>query len=446
MFTLIATTNIPSYHDGSGFDPNVNNDQYRVTAVNSSGEGPYCGDFVPSPVPPPTPCVLPGLPVIDDLNADGTDKDSGQNTPVDGSVNVKKLYVAEPFVSGGVDKLYFTLQVAPSILGAAPPNSQWLIIWNRQGTPGSADPGDADDAKFDRAYVAMKTDATGATTFEYGKFGIPINTSPPPPPDPLSNTPKKVGDADGGSYNPLTGVIQIAVSNAKFRAFDGGVSKYVAGTGLAGLNVRTYFNRPDPGQRSQNNASDITDDSSYVLAGNNSCAPAAQLVNALSRKVHGSAGTFDVKLMPADASDGIECRSGGASGDYQVVMSFAAPITFTSATANTGSVSNTSTTGSVVTVNLTGVPNAQVTTVTLHGATAGGNAADVEVPLKVLVGDTNADGSVNSADIGQTKSQSGHPVSGEEGANNFRQDVNTDGSINSADISLVKSKSGTALP
>src|SRR2546430_12690884 len=57
---------------------------------------------------------------------------SGQNTPIDGSVNVKELFVAEPFVVGG-DKLYFTLQVAPSTLGMAPPNSQWLIVWNRQG-------------------------------------------------------------------------------------------------------------------------------------------------------------------------------------------------------------------------------------------------------------------------------------------------------------------------
>jgi hypothetical protein len=60
----------------------------------------------------------------------------------------------------------------------------------------------------------------------------------------------------------------------------------------------------------------------------------------------------------------------------------------------------------------------------------------------VLVGDTTADGSVNSADISQTKSQSGHTV----GSSNFPEDVTADGSVNSADISVVKSKSGTALP
>jgi hypothetical protein len=49
---------------------------------------------------------------------------------------------------------------------------------------------------------------------------------------------------------------------------------------------------------------------------------------------------------------------------------------------------------------------------------------------------------VNSADIGQTKSQSGQSVT----SSNFREDVNADGFINSADIGLVKSRSGTALP
>jgi hypothetical protein len=62
--------------------------------------------------------------------------------------------------------------------------------------------------------------------------------------------------------------------------------------------------------------------------------------------------------------------------------------------------------------------------------------------MGVLVGDTNGDGFVNSADISQTKSQSGDPVTGA----NFREDVNADGFLNSADISVVKSESGTALP
>jgi len=62
--------------------------------------------------------------------------------------------------------------------------------------------------------------------------------------------------------------------------------------------------------------------------------------------------------------------------------------------------------------------------------------------MSVLDGDTNADRFVDSADIAQTKSQSGNAVK----QSNFREDVNVDGFLDSADIALVKSKSGTALP
>jgi hypothetical protein len=70
------------------------------------------------------------------------------------------------------------------------------------------------------------------------------------------------------------------------------------------------------------------------------------------------------------------------------------------------------------------------------------NVNDITVPIGFLIGDSTGDGSVNSADISQTKSKSGQAV----GPSNFRNDVTVDGSLNSADISLVKSKSGTALP
>ena len=48
----------------------------------------------------------------------------------------------------------------------------------------------------------------------------------------------------------------------------------------------------------------------------------------------------------------------------------------------------------------------------------------------------------DSADIAQTKSQSGKAVAN----SNFREDLNVDGFLDSADIAFVKSKSGTALP
>jgi hypothetical protein len=62
--------------------------------------------------------------------------------------------------------------------------------------------------------------------------------------------------------------------------------------------------------------------------------------------------------------------------------------------------------------------------------------------MGLLLGDTNANGSVNGSDAGQTKSRSGQTV----GASNFRSDVNAGGTINAGDISRVKVALGTALP
>lgn len=169
---------------------------------------------------------------------------------------------------------------------------------------------------------------------------------------------------------------------------------------------------------------------------------APQLTGVVSRKTHGASGAFDIDL-PVTGSPGIECRNAG--GNYTLVFSFGGDISSVEsvtlvsidglATADAPVV-----TGGVVTVDLHNVANAQVLGVTLNNLNATGSNASV--PMAVLVGDTTANGSVNSADIGQTKSQSGTTVVG----SNFRQDVTVDGSINSSDISLVKSRSGTALP
>ncbi len=80
--------------------------------------------------------------------------------------------------------------------------------------------------------------------------------------------------------------------------------------------------------------------------------------------------------------------------------------------------------------------------ITLNGVNDGTTTGTATITMPVLVGDTNGNGAVNSTDIGQTKSQSGQPVT----ASNFREDVTADGNLNSSDISLVKSKSGTGLP
>jgi hypothetical protein len=174
----------------------------------------------------------------------------------------------------------------------------------------------------------------------------------------------------------------------------------------------------------------------------------AVLIGVVSRKAHANAGTFDINL-PLTGNVGVECRSGGAGGSYTIVFTFAnaltnvAGATVTSGTGLVGSSSIDPSDAHNYIVNLTDVTNAQTITVSLTNVTdsAGNFSPAVAESMRVLVGDTNGDGFVNSADIGQTKSQSGQSVT----SSNFREDVNADGFINSADIGLVKSKSGTAV-
>jgi hypothetical protein len=173
--------------------------------------------------------------------------------------------------------------------------------------------------------------------------------------------------------------------------------------------------------------------------------PGIQLLGISSVKTHGSAGDFAVDL-PLNGS-GIEPRSGGSTGDYKLVFDFANPVSSVSSvtvSSGTGTVASTAFQNGNYVVNLTGVTNAQAIAVTLSGISdSSGNSLDsLTASMNVLVGDTNGDGFVNSADIGQTKARSGQTV----GTTNFRSDVNADGFLNSADIGLVKSKSGTALP
>jgi hypothetical protein len=61
--------------------------------------------------------------------------------------------------------------------------------------------------------------------------------------------------------------------------------------------------------------------------------------------------------------------------------------------------------------------------------------------MSIVIGDTNGDGTDNSADAQQTRNASGQLTD----AMNFRSDVNTDGVINSADATMVRRNSGQGI-
>ena len=166
----------------------------------------------------------------------------------------------------------------------------------------------------------------------------------------------------------------------------------------------------------------------------------------VSRKSHNGV-PFDINLpLTGTGAAGIECRSGGAVNDYEMVFSFPSPVTFNNAavTAGMGTIKNTSGSGTTaVTVDLANVTNAQRITVTLSSVTdCSGVTGNVSVQMGVLVGDTNGDGFVNAGDAVQTRNRSGQATD----ATNFRSDLSTDGFVNSGDATIVRARSGTSLP
>jgi hypothetical protein len=168
-------------------------------------------------------------------------------------------------------------------------------------------------------------------------------------------------------------------------------------------------------------------------------------VSAVSRKTHTGVGDFDVPLplVPLTGNVGIEDRT-GAAGVHQMVITFAAPVTVGSVAVTSGTGSATFTvSGAVVTVNLTGVTDAQRLGVTLQNVSDGTNLGSVIVPMGLLSGDTGGNGTVTASDVAQTKAAAS---AGTVTASTFRADVNTNGTINSTDVATVKGRSGAALP
>ena len=268
--SLIATVgDVNSYTDPSGSAANY----YQVSALNANGEGARSAKVVPAVSSKQSPCQLPGVTVIQDAS------DAAPNTPAVAQTNINTLSIAEPF-DNGVNKLVFTLKVGA---GALPANSQWYILWNRLSP----------DANHDRNYLAMKTNLSGAATFEYGRISYPLVYTAPATNQ--GNLPTKFGDAQG-VYNPTAGTITITVTNDK-------IDNIRAGQSMQGLEVRTFFGRPDGLPINQNTSSDFAAGGSYELAGNASCQLKPATPTALSATVRKISGRNEVMLAWKDNSN-----------------------------------------------------------------------------------------------------------------------------------------------
>jgi hypothetical protein len=174
--------------------------------------------------------------------------------------------------------------------------------------------------------------------------------------------------------------------------------------------------------------------------------PTLQLAAAVSRKTHGTAGTFDIPLALTGTA-GVECRRGTPSGSHTIVLTFSNAVVSGSAavTNGTGSVAGTpSFNGNTMTIGLTNVTDLQTITITLSNVTDSFAQVVPEAALNIgmLIGDTNGSKSVTASDIGQVKGQAGAPASN----SNFRTDLDANGSVTASDIGQVKATAGNTLP
>jgi hypothetical protein len=171
--------------------------------------------------------------------------------------------------------------------------------------------------------------------------------------------------------------------------------------------------------------------------------PTITPVSAVSRKSHGTIGWFDVPLA-ITGPPSIECRSGGSGGNYQVLITFAAPVTGVSGayvTSGSGTASVSSTNGSTVTVDLTGVTNAQTITITLTDVHTGTSTGNASISMGVLLGDVTASRHVDAGDIGAVQRANSQVLTN----SNFRADVNVSGHVDAGDVGVVQRANSTGL-
>ncbi len=184
--------------------------------------------------------------------------------------------------------------------------------------------------------------------------------------------------------------------------------------------------------------------------------PPVQLSSVHSRLTHGSVADFDIN-MPLSGTRGVECRSSASlgSGSYTIIFAFSnilsnvAGATVSESGCGTIGVGSSSMSGSDYIVNLTGVCNAQYVTVTLANVndSAGGHSDNVAGPqMGFLIGDVDASGRVDAADVSLVREQTLQPVNDNPGTSNFREDINSTGRIDSADTSFARQNALMSLP
>lgn len=175
---------------------------------------------------------------------------------------------------------------------------------------------------------------------------------------------------------------------------------------------------------------------------------ALSLTAVVSRKSHGSAGTFDLPIETAPAINGnisIESRAGGSG--HLIVFQFgevvSAPGTVTVVDAGGAPIVTAAplSAGNEVQVSLANIPDRRRITVTLTGVTAASGMLNASVSLGFLVGAFENSASVTAQDTSAVKARAGQAAA----ANTFRYDIDASGWVTAADIAAVKARVGLTL-
>jgi len=174
-----------------------------------------------------------------------------------------------------------------------------------------------------------------------------------------------------------------------------------------------------------------------------SAAVTPAFVSAVSRKVHGVAGTFDLPLSAVATNPTTEPRSGPAQ---TIVFTFDKAIAGATATVTEGvAVAGALTfSGNNVIVSLSGVNNQQYVTIALTNVASsdGGTGGIGSARIGFLLGDVNQNRVVTVADLGLVNAQLAQPVT----AANYLKDLNASGTLSVADKGIANSNLTLALP
>jgi hypothetical protein len=183
---------------------------------------------------------------------------------------------------------------------------------------------------------------------------------------------------------------------------------------------------------------------SYMATATASSPPVAPaLQSAVSRKIHGTAGTFDLGLSAVDTNPTTEPRQGPAQ---TIVFTFDKPIASATATITEGTAAAGAPafSGNDVIVGLSGVSNKQYVTIALTNVSAvdGGTGGSGSVRVGFLLADVNQNRVVTVSDIVLVNAQIAHVVT----SANFLKDVNANGILTVGDKLITNNNVTKALP